>query len=271
MPRDEPQPREPTGSDPLGETPLPGAAEMGPSSAPLSHWAPTTIASFQILHFEGTNELSAQLRPVDVVTLELEEIESAGGKTVTDRAHAQGTRVVCYTSSGYEDWRTDASRYPEEAKGSPVCKDAACSSSWPGEAWGDIRRTSLLEFLGRRADRAVVAGCDGIEFDNMDPAFNRTGLDVTAEENVVAARALAELAHQRGLGVMAKNTGELASALAPSFDGVYVEECEQYGECDLYSPYRGKLVAMVEYEASCRRRDWAACSEQRDYFDAGGR
>jgi hypothetical protein len=271
MSRDEPQPGPPPSEPVPSDMPASGAAVPESSAAQVPHWTPTTITSFQIFHFEEQNELAEQLQAVDVVTLELEEIEAAGGKTVTDRAHAQGTRVVCYTSSGYEDWRTDASRYPEDAKGSNICKDDACTSTWPGETWGDIRRPSLLEFLGQRADRAAVVGCDGIEFDNMDPAFNRTGLDVTPEENVVAARALARLAHERGLGAMAKNAGELASALATSFDGVYVEECEQYGECEVYSAYRGKLVAMVEYAAVCRRRDWAACSERDDYFDSNGR
>jgi len=105
----------------------------------------------------------------------------------------------------------------------------------------------------------------------MDQAFNSTGLNISVDENLAAALKLAELGHERGLAVLAKNTGELAARLAPEFDGVFVEECEAFDECDLYLPYRGKLVAIVEYDAGCRARDWAACNEQDDYFDADGR
>jgi hypothetical protein len=234
-------------------------------------WSPGPIGSFEIFHFEGLGEFRAKLRRVDAVTLELDQIEAAGGRAVTDLAHAQATRVICYTSSGFEDWRADAGSYPEDAKGSNICRNDACTSTWPGEAWGDIRKPSLQAFLGVRADRAALAGCDGIEFDNMDQAFNRTGLNMTAQENLAAARQLAALGHERGLAVMAKNTGELGCSLAPVFDGVFVEECQQNDECDAYLPYRGKLVAMVEYEASCAARDWAACSERDDYFDENGR
>jgi hypothetical protein len=260
---------EPVPSEPVPSGPAP--SEPTPSAAAPSHWTPTTIASFEILAFEGIAELREKLRPVDVVTLDLDEIEAAGGNAVTSVAHAQGTRVICYTSSGYEDWRPDANRFPEDAMGSSICRDDTCTSTWPGEAWGDIRKVSLLAFLGLRADRAVAAGCDGIEFDNMDQAFNQTGLDMTTEENIVAARELARLAHERGLGAVAKNTGELAGALAPSFDGVFIEECQESDECDAYLPYRGKLVAMVEYGAPCQQREWAACNEQDDYFDDDGR
>jgi hypothetical protein len=261
----------PPPSDELTSSPLPCPPAPATEAAGPPHWSPATIASFEIFHFDGLSELQAGLRPVDVVTLELDQIEAAGGVAVTDLAHAQGTRVICYTSSGYEDWRADAVTYPEDARGANICRDEACTSTWPGEAWGDIRKASLLAFLGLRADRAVAAGCDGIEFDNMDQAFNRTGLNMTAAENVAAARSLAGLAHERGLAALAKNTGELACALAPSFEGVFVEECQQNDECDLYSPYRDKLVAMVEYAASCRPRDWSACNEQDDYFDDDGR
>lgn len=255
-------------------TPTGGEAPSTPAGTPSANaprWVPAAIASFEIFHFESAAEFAAGLRPVEVVTLELDQVEAAGGRAISDAAHAQSTRVICYTSSGYEDWRADADRFPDDAKGGGICRDDACRSTWPGEAWGDIRQASLQAFLGTRADRAAAVGCDGIEFDNMDQAFNATGLDISVEENLAAALKLAAIGHERGLAVLAKNTGALAANLAPVFDGVFVEECEAFAECDLYLPYRGKLVAMVEYDAGCRPRDWAACNEQDDYFDADGR
>jgi hypothetical protein len=265
------------GSSPPSDVPteptvLPGEPPVRPAPGePRARWEPRAVASFEIFHFESAAEFARDLRPVEVVTLELDQLEAAGGRAISDAAHAQNTRVVCYTSSGYEDWRDDAARFPDDARGGGICRDDACRSTWPGEAWGDIRQASLQAFLGTRADRAVAVGCDGIEFDNMDPAFNTTGLNISVDENLEAALKLAELGHQRGLAVLAKNTGELAARLAPVFDGVFVEECEAFDECDRYLPYRGKLVAIVEYDASCRARDWAACNEQDDYFDEDGR
>jgi hypothetical protein len=265
------------GSSPTSDVPTEPAVFPGePSVTPLpgeapARWVPATIGSFEIFHFESAAEFARELRPVEVITVELDQIEAAGGRAISDAARAQGTRVICYTSSGYEDWRDDADRFPDDARGGGICRDDACSSTWPGEAWGDIRQPSLQAFLGTRADRAVAVGCDGIEFDNMDQAFNPTGLNVSVDENLEAALKLAELGHARGLAVLAKNTGELAARLAPVFDGVFVEECEAFDECDVYLPYRGKLVAIVEYTAACRARDWAACNEQDDYFDEDGR
>jgi hypothetical protein len=234
---------------------------------PAPRWLPASIASFQIAHFDTLGALERMLRPVDVITLELDQIEEAGGRAVTERVHAAGPRVICYTSTGYEDWRADAASYPAEARGASICRDETCRSVWPGEAWGDIRSPALLSFLAARADRAVAVGCDGIEFDNIDHAFNRTGWAITPVENVIAARSLARLAHERGLAALAKNAGELACGLAPSFDGVFVEECQANRECDAYLPYAGKLVALIEYETDCVPRVGAACRRQNDYFE----
>lgn len=244
-------------------------ASLPPAPADAGrHWVPGPITSFQITHFASLDELLARLRPVDVVTLELDQVEAAGGRQLSESVHARGPRIICYTSTGYEDWRSDASGYPEAARGYPICRDDGCRSVWPGEAWGDVTHPDLLAFLGARAARAAAAGCDGIEFDNMDQAFNRTGFEISVRDNVAAAHELARLAHERGLAALAKNAGEVACALATSFDGVFVEECEETGECDTYRPFAGKLVAMVEYDADCTRRDWAACRHQSDYFEA---
>jgi hypothetical protein len=231
------------------------------------HWVPGPIGTFQIAHFESLGGLREELRPVDVLTLELDQVEKAGGREVSDLVHAQGTRLVCYTSTGYEDWRADASSYPKAARGGPICQDEDCSRVWPGEAWGDITSPELLAFLTARTARAAAAGCDGIEFDNMDQAFNRTGLDIRVADNVAAAHALAQVAHDRGLAALAKNAGDIACALAASYDGVFIEECQKFGECDIYRPFAGKLVAMVEYDTACVSREWAVCQRKRDYFE----
>lgn len=238
---------------------------------------PEALTSFGIL-LPVENETIAQFRqglddilPAAYVTLDLEEIEKLGAMEITEGVRARGSVVICYVSSGYEAWRNDADEFPESAKGGEICRDEDCDGVWKDEQWGNITSPLLHEFLGKRADRAVSAGCNGIEFDNMDQAFNNTGLDITPQQNVEGALQLASLAHERGLLIMAKNTGELAEELAPVFDGVFVEECHEHGGCEEYLPFRGKPVALVEYGAKCVTRNWAVCNEQTDYFDRNAR
>lgn len=245
--------------------PEPETRAQGPVK---QRWIPGPITSFGIFHFDGFDEFERKLQTArtDVLTLELDQIERAGGRRITDRAHAQGTNVICYVSAAYEDWRCDAGQYPQDGRGAPICSSSDCSSTYPGERWGDLRNPRVRELLARRAERAASVGCDGIEFDNIDVAFNDTGWSITPAENVAAAAELAAIGHARGLAVLAKNSAEIARELALHFDGVFVESCHSYQECASYRPYAGKLVAMVEYEVDCSPLAWAACQRKESYF-----
>jgi hypothetical protein len=53
------------------------------------------------------------------------------------RLHRAGRYVVCYISAGsYENWRSDAKRFPAAVLGK--------RNGWPGERWLDIRRLAVL-------------------------------------------------------------------------------------------------------------------------------
>lgn len=245
---------------PTPADPPPVVVTPAPNEA--TWWRPAPIKSFQIFHFDGLSQFKNKLGTVDVVTLELEQVEEVPGKQVTDHAHLKGVKVICYTSEGYEDWRTDAAQYPRDAWGREM-------EDWDGERWGDPRKPSLHAFLAKRMDRAVARGCDGIELDNMDQHSNveESGIKITKAENIAAQIKLAELAHSKGLAIMAKNAGDIARELAPHFDGVYIEQCNKYDECDEYQPYRGKPVAMLEYGlTSCAPFTGAVCNKQSGYF-----
>ena len=69
--------------------------------------------------------------------------------------HRRGAYVICYLSAGsFEDWRSDAGRYPASVLGRPL-------DGWPGERWVDVRRTDvLLPILRDRIARCRAKGFD---------------------------------------------------------------------------------------------------------------
>jgi hypothetical protein len=82
-------------------------------------------------------------------------------------------------------------------------------------------------------------GYDAIEPDNID--------DQLAYNEWIAGEA-----HSLGLAVFQKNDPEQASTLQPYFDGILDEQCNQYSECNLLSPYlsAGKPALDAEYASS---------------------
>jgi hypothetical protein len=160
------------------------------------------------------------------------------------QVHAAGARAVCYVSAGsFENFRPDAAAFPPEVKGA--------SNGWPGERWLDIRQmATLLPIMASRVDRCVAAGFDAVEFDNVDGYSNASGFPLTAADQLTYNRALAGLAHARGLSVGLKNDVEQAAELLDDFDFAINEQCAQYSECDVYDAWitAGKAVLQVEYK-----------------------
>jgi len=234
---------------------------------PISWQAPGLVKSFQIMHIGSLQKFKNGLRNVNLVNLELDQIEKHGGKAITDHAHSKGVYSVCYTSSGYEEWRSDAREFPNSAKGGRICKNSSCTSWWKGENWGNPKTPGFYDFHEKRVLRSKAVGCKGIEFDNIDWAFNKVGYSITESENLEAIRKLSDLAHKHGLAYFAKNTPKLSTEIAKFADGVFIESCAKYSECHRYSPYAGKAAMMLEYSGSCKNESWAACNRTRDYFE----
>ena len=199
-------------------------------------WTPSGRLSWQI-QFSGRIDKTVAADAFDLDAFDTKE-------QLVSRLHDQGRRVVCYINAGaWENWRPDAGRYPDSIKGKPL-------EGWPGERWLDIRRIDLLgPILTDRIAMCAAKGFDGVEFDNVDGYTNATGFPLTADDQLIFDRWLADSAHAAGLAVGLKNTLDLADSLVPSFDFAILEQCFQYRECGRASPFldAGKPVLDIEY------------------------
>jgi hypothetical protein len=157
----------------------------------------------------------------------------------------QGRHTVCYLSAGsWEDFRADAGDFPVSTRGNVM-------DGWPDEQWLDIRRMDiLLPLVAARMDVCAAKGFDAVEPDNLDAYLNETGFPLSAQDQLAYNRAVAELAHSRGMSVALKNDLDQIPELVEDFDFAVNEECVRYDECALYKPFTdaGKAVLHVEYE-----------------------
>jgi hypothetical protein len=198
-------------------------------------WRPTPGTSWQ-WQLTGTIDTSVD---ADVFDLDLFDVPVA----VIDDLHARGRKVICYFSAGtFEPWRPDADAFDDEVLGEKM-------SGWD-EYWLDVRRLDLLGPVFRaRLDLAAAKGCDGVEPDNVDGYQNRTGFELTYDDQLAFNRFLAVEAHARGLAIGLKNDLDQVRDLVGDFDFAVNEECYQWNECHLLSPFvdAGKAVFGAEY------------------------
>jgi hypothetical protein len=217
----------------------PSAAAALPPPTPCPApgcWHPAVRTSWQI---QLTGKIVTTVA-VQMFEIDLFDHEKDG---MVGKIHAKGAKVVCYVSAGsWEDWRPDAGSYPAVVLGR--------SNGWPGEKWVDIRRLDILgPILEARMDRCDAAGFDGIDFDNVDGYTNTTGFPLTANDQLAFNTWLANEAHERGLAVALKNDLDQIPTLVPYFDMAVNEQCAQYDECSLLTPFvtAGKPVFQIEY------------------------
>jgi hypothetical protein len=192
-------------------------------------------------------------------------------KTTVDQIHSLGRHAVCYIDAGtWENWRPDASKFPAVVLGN--------TNGWPGERWLDIRRLDVLgPILKQRMAMCRDKGFDGIDFDNVDGYTNNTGFPLTYRDQLAFNRWLANRAHERGLSVALKNDlGQIPDLLA-YFDYAVDEQCFQYDECDLLTPFvaAGKAVFEVEYNlkpaAFCPKAEALGFNSIKKRLDLGNR
>ncbi len=215
----------------LGTTPPAAAA-----SSSTARWAPAPGTTWQ-WQLQGRVDTSVRADVYDVDGLD------TPAATVAE-LHAAGRKVVCYLSVGsVESWRADAGAFPAAVRGRAL-------DGWAGERWLDIRRLDvLLPIMARRMDVCAAKGFDAVEPDNVDAYTARTGFPLTARDQLAYNRAIAALAHGRGMSVALKNDVAQIAALEPAFDFAVNEECFAYRECGTYAPFvrAGKAVLHVEY------------------------
>ena len=106
-------------------------------------------------------------------------------------------------------------------------------------------------------------GFDAIEYDNVDgwQTANKTGLNITFEDEVAFIVYLANSAHDLGLTMALKSNVEQIPKVLSYVDFAVVEECFAYKECTRTDPNTdgqygydmfieaGKPVFEVEYKA----------------------
>ncbi len=198
-------------------------------------WQPALETSWQ-WQLQGTVDQSFDVQMYDIDGFDNDQ-------PVLDALHAAGREVVCYISAGsWEEWRPDADRFPESVLGR--------SNGWPGERWLDIRKLGILRpIMEDRMDMCADKGFDAIEFDNVDGYQNRTGLPLTAADQLRYNVFLANQAHRRGLSAALKNDLGQVEELLAYFDFALNEQCFQYEECGRLKPFveAGKAVFGVEY------------------------
>ncbi|KAG1709007.1 hypothetical protein DVH05_022640 [Phytophthora capsici] len=155
----------------------------------------------------------------------------------------RGIKVICYFSAGtYEDWRSDKDRYSSDIIGARL-------DEWEGESWVDIRSQKLRDIVADRMAYAKTKGCDGVDPDNVDGAFNDNGFDLTAADQLDFNKFLATTAHSLNLTVGLKNDMDQIDDLVSVFDFSVNEQCVQYDECDTLVPFikADKPVFGIEY------------------------
>jgi len=206
-------------------------------------------------------QLQGDLNTSYDVTLYDIDLFDSSAETIR-RLHTAGRKVICYFSAGsYEDWRSDADRFPSSTLGKAL-------DGWDGERWLDIRSDALHSVMLARLDRAVSKGCDGVEPDNVDGYTNDTGFPLTAADQRRYNTFIARAAHERGLVIGLKNDLDQIPQLLPFYDFALNEQCHEYHECDKLQPFvtAGKPVFVAEYTARFRddpaARD-ALCSQSR--------
>ena len=214
------------------------SASATTTASSTTGWVPSIGDSF-FIQLDTDAGLDTTVN-VDIYDIDIEDTSTANVALL----QSQGKKVIGYFSAGsYEDWRLDEASFPESVKGNSV-------GSWPGERWLDIREIATLRtIMGARMDAAVAKGFDGVDPDNVDGYSNNTGFPLSAGHQITYNQMLASEAHNRGLAVALKNSAELVVDLVDDFDFSVCEQCFEYNEETMYSPYitAGKPVFNIEY------------------------
>jgi uncharacterized protein (TIGR03437 family) len=205
-------------------------------SAGPAYWTPPANTSWQWqLSGKLDTTVNAAMYDIDLFT---------NNASIVSSLHSQGKRVVCYVSAGsWENFRPDASSFPESVKGLPL-------DGYPDERWLDIRNLDVLgPILSARLDMCKAKGFDAVEPDNVDGFSNNSGFPLTYADQIRFNTWIANAAHARGLSVGLKNDLDQAKDLQPMFDWALNEQCFEYGECNKLNPFSiaGKAVFHVEY------------------------
>jgi hypothetical protein len=220
---------------------LPVSAASATSSATVP--AATTLSTLSVdttWQWQLAGDINTSY-DVDLYDVDLFDAPAA----TLDTLRTDGRIVICYFSAGsYERWRPDVSDFVATDLGDTL-------DGFDDERWLDVRSDTVRAVVEGRLERAVERGCDGVEPDNVDGYTNDTGFDLTAADQLDFNRFVADAAHQRGLLVGLKNSGDQVVDLVDYFDFAVNEQCHEFDECAQFTPFveQSKPVFNAEYAA----------------------
>ncbi|MEV6206977.1 endo alpha-1,4 polygalactosaminidase [Kitasatospora sp. NPDC051914] len=230
-----------SGSPSASASPTPGSDSV-PSGSPsgarptAARWQPAPRTAWQ-WQLDGRVDTG-----IDVPVYDIDGFENDAATVAA--LHAKGRKVICYVNVGaYEDYRSDAAAFPKAVRGE--------ANGWKGESSLDIRRTDvLLPLMAKRFDMCRDKGFDAVEPDLVENYRADTGFPISAADQIAYNKAIAKLAHDRGLAVGLKNDLDQIPALVGDFDFAVNEQCAEFDECDALKPFiaAGKAVFHVEYK-----------------------
>jgi hypothetical protein len=223
------------------------AVPAGATKSAGGWWKPPQQLTW-FWQLQGKIDNEHQVAAYDIDGFETEASEVAA-------LHAQGKHVICYIDAGTaEKFRPDYSEFPKSVLGR--------SNGWPGEKWLDIRKLSTIEpIMAKRFAMCREKGFDAVEPDNIEAFSNKSGFEITPQQQLVYNEWVAEDVHSLGMAVLQKNDGEQTPQLHSYFDGALTEQCNQYEECADFQPYlaAGQPVLNAEY----RKRTSQFCASDR--------
>lgn len=220
-----------------------------PTPAPTAKVAPGVSFFWPIGGSVNINEVKNDKAARKVV--DFDSFSTGNAKSIISQLKSLGNvHVVCYFSAGTaEDWRSDYGRFSSSDKSNQL-------DDWEGEYILDTRSANVRNIMADRIRTMKSTGCDGIEPDNVDGYSYSSGFPLSKTTALSYLDFLQKTAHDNGLTVALKNSGDLVGSTLPSgkkvteaFDWVLIEECYQYSECDDYRPFvqAGKAAVIVEY------------------------
>lgn len=211
-----------------------------PTQLHKSWYQPKVGVSWQIQLTETVNpNYAVELYDIDLFD---------SSKELINQLKTSGKKVICYFSAGtYENWRDDQANFATKDLGNPL-------ADWPGEKWLDIRSAQVFNIMEARLDLAVSKGCDGVDPDNVNGYTNASGFKLTANDQLLFNKNIAQAAHARGLAVGLKNDLEQVDALVSDFDFSVNEQCHEYNECSALNQFitAQKPVLNIEYATKYR-------------------
>lgn len=214
------------------------AAETGGTTIEASWYLPPIDATWQ---WQLKGDVNTGY-PVEIYDIDLFDSSTS----LIESLHSSHRKVICYFSAGsFEDWRPDAAEFSPGELGKTL-------EGWEDEKWLDIRSSNVRRIMQQRLDLAKLKGCDGVEPDNVDGYANDSGFELSDDDQLAYNRFIAEEAHKRGLSVGLKNDLDQVDKLVSYFDFSVNEQCHEFDECDLLSPFveAGKPVLNAEYNRS---------------------